>query len=213
MLILALITLHTSLLFKYDRNIFGFCSNQTTNTMCFLEVALHEDFKYSFNVITDEIDIPWSGNISKLTIFLQFKYNKHFIILYGIGHTLYGLVPSTTAISTMKSNIFVTLGQIRGLEVRHRCVNVKCLNKTEDEILAFCSDDRIFKFTSSVMKWTSPPSFGTNHCSKQREKYLLKFPCYYTTAASTSSADTTIILSLNVKNYRRTSQTGNNRPW
>ena len=61
--------------------------------MCFLEVALHEDFKYSFIVITDEIDIPWSGNISKLTNFLQFKYNKHFIIVYGIGHMLYGVVP------------------------------------------------------------------------------------------------------------------------
>ena len=98
------------LIFKRDRIIFSFCFTYRYNLIgiCLARVALPRNFDSSFILLFESL---FHGNRRDLINFLQFEYNKHYVIVYGIGRTLYAVVPRTTAITNKKTNLFLTLGR------------------------------------------------------------------------------------------------------
>ena len=98
------------LLFKQNGTIFSFCFYYSRSYMgiALVRVVLHRNFDVSFILPFESLN---SGHRINITNFLQFKYNNHFMIVYGIGRTLYAVVPQTTAITTNKTNLFLVLGR------------------------------------------------------------------------------------------------------
>ncbi len=126
------------LIFKRDGTIIFFCfnyyNNRTYTQLTLARIVLPRNFKYSFVLIRDSLI---HGQGITFTNFLQFEYNNHFMILYGSGLTLYGVVPQTTAFTKKKTNIFLTLGRdMKRIVGRFPpCYNLLCLNKTNNEFL------------------------------------------------------------------------------
>ena len=89
------------------------------------------------------------------------------------------IAPQTTAITNKKTNLFLTLGrEIRYLGLSWRCTkNFMCLNKTDNEIFAFC-EDRWLRFSLNEMQWIfEPPIYSIGgDCPYQTMNSRLKFP-------------------------------------
>ncbi len=188
------------LIFKRDGTIFCFCfnyyNNRTYTRLTLARIVLPRDFKYSFVLISDSLI---HGQGITFTNFLQFEYNNHFMILYGSGLTLYGVVPQTAAITKKKTNIFLTLGRdMKRIVGRYPpCYNLLCLNKTNNEIFAFCNV-KIFKFSLSIMNWiwnfSSPVVFKSYDCPEQEKNIRLKFPAPWLLADSLNQSSSTAAL-------------------
>ena len=144
------------LIYKRDGSIFTICFNfyswLNATALCLAKLVLHRNFDVLFIV---KFELLFYGTRINLTNFIQFEYNK---IVYGIGRTLYAVIPRTTAITNKKTNLFLTLRrEIRYLGLSWRCTkNFMCLNKTDNEIFAFC-EDRWLRFSLNEMQWIFEP--------------------------------------------------------